>query len=143
MVIVSALILITGFLSSTSAYAATITQGEFAVALAAELGLGKGLTPEKAVKALKRVGIVPSKGWRLKEEVTCEFVAEIQELTVLAAQRGLIRYDPEQIPTMLASLCEGLGVCAPPTIVVYPAVPVSPPPITAELKGETCPSPWK
>lgn len=125
-------------LFSSSAVAAT--QGEYVVTLAARLGFGGDLTAEAAAAALKRVDIVPEEGWQIGLDVTCELVAEVQILVIKAAQRGLIRYDAEDIPLLMASLSDELDVCSPTTVVVYPAVAVTPPPINAPLVGETSPT---
>jgi hypothetical protein len=117
--------------------AAAVTQGEFVVVLAARLGLGEGLTPEEAVTACTRVGIVPEDGWQLDLDATCEFVAEVQILVIKAAQRELIRYDAEDIPVLMASLSDELDCCPPPTVVIYPSVAVTPPAIHAPVIGET------
>jgi len=125
--------------------ASAVTQGDYAVALAEELGLGKGLTAEGAVEILTKVGIVPSEGWQIAKEVTCELVAEVQDLVIEAAQRGLIRYEPEEVPDLMASLSERLGCCTPPSVIVYPRVPITPPMIAVEMeeKGESVASPWR
>jgi hypothetical protein len=121
--------------------AVAVTQGEFVVALAAKLALGEGLTAEEASAACTRVGIVPEGGWQLDLDVTCELVAEVQILTIKAAQRELIRFDAEDIPFLVASLSDELDCCPPPTVVIYPSVAVNPPPIEAPLIGETGLSP--
>ena len=126
---------------ATQAIAAPPTQGEFVVVLAERLGLGKGLTPEEAVAACKRVGIVPEDGWQLDLDATCEFVEEIQILVIKAAQRELIRYEPDDIPLLMTALAEELDCCPPPTVLIYPLVEVNPPKIEAPLIGETGLSP--
>ena len=69
--------------------------------------------------------------------IQCGYCTPAQILVIKAAQRGLIRYEPEDIPVLVASLSDELDVCAPPTVVVYPAVAVTPPPIHAPVVGET------
>ena len=121
--------------------AAVATQGDFVVVLAERLGLGAGLTPEEAVAACTSVGIVPAEGWQFDLEATCEFVEEIQILVIKAAQRELIRYEPDDIPLLMAALSDELNCCPPPTVVIYPSVAVNPPKIEAPLIGETGLSP--
>lgn len=117
--------------------AAAVTQDEFVVVLAERLGLGAGLTAEEAVAACTSVGIVPEDGWQLDLDATCEFVEEIQILVIKAAQRELIRYEPDDIPLLMASLSDELDCCPPPTVAIYPAVSVTPAPIFAPVIGET------
>lgn len=124
-------------MSPTQVLAAPPTQGEFVVVLAERLGLGKGLTPEEAVAACTRVGIVPEDGWQLDLDATCEFVEEIQILVIKAAQRELIRYEPDDIPLLMTALSEELDCCPPPTVAIYPSVSVTPEPIHAPVIGET------
>ena len=117
--------------------AAAVTQGEFVVVLAERLGLGEGLTAEEAVAACTRVGIVPEDGWQLDLDATCEFVEEIQILVLKAAQRELIRYEPDDVPLLMAALSDELDCCPPPTVAIYPSVSVTPAPIHAPVIGET------
>jgi len=115
--------------------AAAITQGEYAVLLAAKLGLGEGLTAEEAATALKGVAIVPEDGWQLDQDVTCELINEFQLLTIKAAQEGLITFDPEEIPLLMASLSEECGACAPTVVAIAPTTAGGPPPpIAPEVK---------
>jgi len=114
--------------------AAAVTQGEYAVLLAAKLGLGEGLTAEQAATALEGAAIVPEDGWQLDQDVTCELVNEIQILTIKAAQEGLITFDPEDIPPLMASLSEECGACAPTVVVIAPTAGAPPPPIAPEVK---------
>jgi hypothetical protein len=116
------------------AQAAAITEGEYAVLLAAKLGLGEGLTAEEAITALGGVGIVPEGGWQLDRDVTCNLVNEAQILAIKAAQEGLIRYDPEEIPPLMASLSEECGVCAPTIAAIAPPSGTPPPPIAPEVQ---------
>ena len=124
-------------ISPTQAIAAPPTQGEFVVVLAERLGLGKGLTAEEAVAACTRVGIVPEDDWQLDLDATCEFVEEIQILVIKAAQRELIRYEPDDIPLLMTVLSDELDSCPPPTVAIYPQVDVIPAPIYAPVIGET------
>jgi hypothetical protein len=117
--------------------AAAATQGEFVVVLAERLGLGAGLSEEEAVAACTSVGIVPKDGWQLDLDATCEFIEEIQILVIKAAQEELIRYEPDDIPLLMASLSDELDCCPPPAVVIYPSVDVNPPAIEAPLIGET------
>ena len=117
--------------------AAAVTQGEFVVVLAERLGLGAGLSAEEAAAACTSVGIVPEDGWQLDLDATCEFIEEIQILVIKAAQKELIRYEPDDIPLLMASLSDELDCCPPPTVVIYPSVDVNPPAIEAPLIGET------
>jgi hypothetical protein len=117
--------------------AAAVTQGEYAVLLAAELGLGEGLTAEQAATALEEVGIVPGDGWQLDSDVTCELVDEVQILTIKAAQEGLIAFAPEEITPLMAMVSEKSGACAPTVAAIVPpagAAP-APAPIAPEIRG--------
>jgi hypothetical protein len=111
--------------------AAAITQGEYVVLLAAKLGLGAGLTAAQATTALEGVGIVPEDGWQLKRDVTCALVDEVQILTIKAAQKGLIKYDPQDIPPLMASLSDECGACAPTVLAAPPSGGAAPPPAIA------------
>ena len=108
--------------------AAAITQGEYVVLLAAKLGLGEGLTAAQATTALEGVGIVPEGGWQSKGDVTCALVDEVQILTIKATQKGFIKYDPQDIPPLMASLSDQCGACAPTVLVAPPSGGVAPPP---------------
>ena len=110
------------------AQSAEATQGKYAVALAERLGLGKGLSVEAAISALTRVGITPKEGWKPDALVTAEFIAEIQDLVIMAAQRGLIPIAPEDAMRILASLSDDLGLPRPPVVALRPAPVIAAPP---------------
>jgi hypothetical protein len=116
----------------TLSQASTLKQGHYAALLAEKLGLGKGLKAEQATVMLEGVGIVPTGGWLLRNDVDCELVAEVQVLTIKSAQMGLIRYAAEDIPPLMTALSDESGVCAPPKVeAIYPAVAIPPPPPVA------------
>lgn len=114
-----------------------VTQCEYAVALAERLGLGKGLSGEAAISALTRVGIMPKEGWKCGALVTPGFIAEIQGLVIMAAQKGLIPISPEDAMRILASLSDDLGLPRPPVVAVPPApvIAAPPPPVGAGAGG--------
>jgi hypothetical protein len=111
--------------------AAAITQGDYAILLAAKLGLGEGLTVAQATTALEGIGIQPEGGWQIKSDVTCVLVDEVQILTIKAAQKGLIKYDPQDIPPLMASLSDQCGACAPTVLAAPPSGAAAPPPAIA------------
>lgn len=131
--LLASIMIIAGMLCLVSPMqAAAITQGEYAVLLAAKLGLGEGLTAEKAATALEGVGIIPKAGWQLKRDVTCELVDEVQILTIKAAQKKLLKnYAPEDIPPLMAALSDKCGACVPTVVVYSPSGGGTPPPIFA------------
>jgi hypothetical protein len=108
--------------------AAAITQGDYAVLLAATLGLGEGLTAVQAATALEGVGIFLAGGWQLDSDVTCALVDEVQILAIKAARKGLIKYEPEGVPPLMASLSDESGACAPTVAVAPPSGGVTAPP---------------
>ena len=68
-----------------------VTQGEFAVQLAAELGLGEGLRPQAAVDRLSALRIAPRLGgWELDAPMTPALFDRLSKLTVAAANEGRI-----------------------------------------------------
>lgn len=71
-----------------------VTQGQFAVALAARLGLGEALTEPRAIARLESAGIRPDAGWARRGPATDMFVVQVQKsihviLTRLATVSGI------------------------------------------------------
>jgi hypothetical protein len=75
-------------------------QGAFAVELATSLGLGQGLEPEAAAKALDASGIRPDAGWVLEGPATELFVVQIQKGVHLLLQRVSRRLGIPVPPTL-------------------------------------------
>lgn len=65
-----------------------VTEGVFAVRLAAELGINQGLNIPAAVNNLSSIGIVPRGGWVPEAIVTPALIAELQSSIFLAARSG-------------------------------------------------------
>jgi len=75
------------------------TQGEHAVRWAEKLGLGDDLNEQEAIAALTEVGIEPQSGWQPSNKVTTAFLTELFELTLEAAQKGLVTLQPDTFTT--------------------------------------------
>lgn len=90
------------------------TQGDFAVQLAASLGLGTGLTAEQAVSALTAAGIEPFGGWDIAAPVTAEVTASIQSAVTTAAAAGRISVTPADAATIVGNVAAQEGVAPPP-----------------------------
>jgi len=75
------------------------TQGEYAVKLAARLGLGEGLTQQQAISSLTRLGIEPPSGWKPTVQTDDIFLADIFNSAVEAAKKGYI--SAEQLSAIL------------------------------------------
>ncbi|RKY43781.1 MAG: hypothetical protein DRP81_06460 [Candidatus Omnitrophota bacterium] len=118
-------VILVGFLCFSQVVFSAVTQCDYAVKLAEELNLGKGLSVEEAISALTKVGIVPKEGFKCNVQVTREFLNEIQELVIAAAEKGLIDFSPERAIEMLTSLSEDMDLPPP---VPLGAVPPPPPP---------------
>ena len=118
-------VILVGFLCFSQVIFSAVTQGDYVVKLAEELNLGKGLSVEEAISALTKVGIVPKEGFKCNVQVTREFLNEIQELVIAAAEKGLIDFSPERAIEMLTSLSEDMDLPPP---VPLGAVPPPPPP---------------
>ena len=74
-----------------------LTEGRFATQLAAELGLGEGLTQERAAARLSRAGIAPRYDrWLMNNALTPEVAERLRRLSVAAAERGRITLAPDQ-----------------------------------------------
>ncbi len=74
------------------------TEGEFAIQLVRELGLGKPSSGKEAADILTSVRIAPQLGrWELDQPMTPEFTTRLRTLTVAAAKRGWITGTPEQV----------------------------------------------
>lgn len=74
-----------------------VTQGEFVRQLAAELGLGEGLTSLAAARLLSRVGIAPRLGaWDLDKPLEEGLLGRLRTLTVAAAHGGRLPLLPQE-----------------------------------------------
>ncbi|MDA2935420.1 DUF4124 domain-containing protein [Acidobacteria bacterium AH-259-D05] len=118
-----------------------VTQGEFAVQLVRELGLGENFTPQEAADILSSVRIAPRLGnWELNEIMTPELTTRLRTLTVSAAQMGWLTVTPEQALLAFDTAAALLGVDIPiltgkpapaaplPSVQVPPLIYLSPPP---------------
>ena len=75
----------------------TATQGEFAVQLVKELGLGEPTDAGQAADILAGLRIAPSLGqWLFDQPMTPELTTRLRRLTVAAADRGAISLTQEQ-----------------------------------------------
>lgn len=81
------------------------TQGEHAVRWAEKLGLGDDLTEQEAIVALTQVEIEPQGGWQPNNKVTTDFLTELFELTLEAAQKGLVTLQPDKFTTQEGLCC--------------------------------------
>lgn len=102
-----------------------VTQAEFAVQLAAELGLGAGLSPETAANRLSDVRIAPRLAdWELDAPVTPALLDRFRKLTVGAAAAGRIPMGPEEARFAFDSATALAGVSGyAPTLVVPEPTP--------------------
>ena len=115
---------------SKTVSASPLTQGQYAIQLAGKLGLGEGLSVDKAIAALTNAQIVPQEGWRPEEEVTAEFAQEVLTLVVEAARKGLISISAEDAANIVGSLNISLGISPP------PPPPPPPPPVPPASPSE-------
>ncbi len=120
-----------------------VTQGEFAIQLVKELGLGEDPTAEEAADLLTSVRISPRLGrWELDRPMTPELTARLRKLTVAAAEMGWITLTPAQVLLAFDTTAALLGLTIPVTTSpeetpdsVYPIaeapplVSVEPPPL--------------
>ncbi len=94
-----------------------VTQGEFAIQLVEELGLGDEPTAEDAADILTNVLISPRLGqWELDQPMTPELAVRLRELTVAAAEMGRITLSPEQVLLAFDTTAAQLGLTIPETI---------------------------
>ena len=74
-----------------------VSQGEFAVLLAAELGLGDGLSPRAAAEVLSDALIAPRLGkWDLNAPITQGLLDRLGNLTLAAARAERIPIGPDE-----------------------------------------------
>lgn len=91
-----------------------VTQGEFAVHLARELGYSEGQTPEEAARILSNIPIIPPfGGWDLDASMTPEITSRLRTVTIAAPQRGWISVTPEQARHAFDSAAALMGVPIP------------------------------
>ena len=88
-----------GFTFEKGSTTEAATQGEHAVRWAEKLGLGDDLNEQEAIAALTEVGIEPQGGWLPSNKVTTNFLTELFELTLEAAQKGLVTLQPDTFTT--------------------------------------------
>lgn len=118
-----------------------VTQGEFTVQLARELGLGQSLSPEEAAGILSDIRIAPPLGeWELNAVMDPELTTRLRTLTVSAPQMGWISVTPEQALLAFDAAAALLGLPIPirtdkeieessqPVVAVPPLVYLSAPP---------------
>jgi len=118
-----------------------VTQGEFAIQLARELGLGENLGPKEAAQILSDIRIAPILGnWELDKALTPDLTSRLRTLTVAAAQMQWITIKPEQALMAFDTTSALLGVDIPlvedkeapessqPLVDIPPLVYISPPP---------------
>jgi hypothetical protein len=92
-----------------------VTQGEFAVQLAEELGLSDDADARAAADILSQVRIAPQLGqWNLDDPLTPELTYRLRRLTVAAAEAGWITVTPEQGLLAFDAAAALLGVTVPP-----------------------------
>jgi protein involved in polysaccharide export with SLBB domain len=95
------------------------TQGKYAVGLAGKLGLGENLFEQEAIATLTEVGIEPQGGWQPSNKVTTNFLTELFELILEAAQKGLVTLQPDTFTTQggyAVQLVQKLALSEAPTI---------------------------
>lgn len=92
-----------------------VTQGEFAVQLAEELGLSDDSDARAAADILSQVRIAPQLGrWNLDDPLTPELTYRLRRLTAAAAEAGWITVTPEQGLLAFDAAAALLGVTVPP-----------------------------
>ena len=102
-----------------------VTQGEFAIQLVRELGLGKPSSGKEAADILTSVRIAPQLGlWELDQPMTPELTTRLRTLTVAASKRGWITTTPEQV--LLAFDTAAALLDAPIPVTPSPETPESP-----------------
>jgi hypothetical protein len=89
-----------------------VTQGEFALQLAIELGLAKqGLGAEQAAQTLARLHIAPPLGrWDLDQPLTKELLQRLRKLTAAAAVGGTIALTPQEALYAFDTAADLVGV---------------------------------
>jgi hypothetical protein len=91
-----------------------VTEGEFAVQLATELGLSKTTDPKEAAELLTRVRIAPPLGrWELDESVTPDLTVRLRALTVAATDEGWLSLTPEEALLAFDTAAALAGVAIP------------------------------
>lgn len=99
---------------STEQSAQVVTQGEFAIQLVEELGLGEEPNAEEAADILTNVLIAPRYGqWELDQPMTSELTVRLRKLTVAAAETGRIGLTPEQVLIAFDTTAAMLGLPIP------------------------------
>ena len=92
-----------------------VREGDFAIKLAAELGLG---TPEQteeetAERLLADAGIVPLNGWISDYPVTAEIVGQLKDAIVRADENGKLPVSKERAEEAVTRLASGLDLPLP------------------------------
>lgn len=104
---ITAFFLLLQFQSMLFADSKPATQGQFAVSLSKELGLGNNLSEEKAIELLSSLSILPvltpNEQWEKDKQASEKFVAEIQA----------------SIQMLLKKVAIGLGITPPPTLELF------------------------
>jgi hypothetical protein len=93
-----------------------VTQGEFAIQLTEELGLGEDPTAEEAADVLTAIRISPRLGeWELDQPMTQELTVRFRKLTIASAETGRITLSPEQVLLAFDTVSALLGLTVPVT----------------------------
>ncbi|MFQ6022259.1 MAG: DUF4124 domain-containing protein [Acidiferrobacterales bacterium] len=112
-----------------------VTQGAFAHQLAAELGLGEGLTPKAAARVLSRVRIAPRLGaWDLDAPMEQGLLTRLRTLTVAAAYAGRLPLEPGEAVLAFDSAAALVGIA------LREVAPDDVPPSTRRFLEEPVPS---
>ena len=118
------------------AHAKTITQAKYVVLLTEQLGLRNYLLPEDAIKILESFYIVPSEGWQLNQDVSCELLDEVQVLMITSTLKGVIRNDWREISPLMDSLSYKYNICPESRGVIYSTETSPTSPIDSVSEGD-------
>jgi hypothetical protein len=90
-----------------------VREGDFAIKLAAELGLGNPTDEASAEDVLATAGVLPSNGWISDYPITPEIVGQLQESIVRAAGEGKLPKTAEEATRGLYALTSQMNLPTP------------------------------
>lgn len=97
---------------------ALVPEGDFAVKLAATLGLGTAADASAAQDALTAAGIAPKNGWIASYPVTPDVLAELQESVSTAAENGKLSIPKPQALESVRLTTGAVGIAITPAAAV-------------------------
>lgn len=121
MILALGILLFPGF---QSAFASSMTQGEYAIQLAEKLGLGENLSADAAIAALTKVEIMPANGFKPGDPMNPVIADEILSAARKACGKKLLApLSCKEVDAIVRSLNEDLELGPP-----QPPTPPPPPP---------------